>query len=89
MAYAGLDFPEGEAWFAGRGETCAAEEFDGETVGLRVVGGQEGEECGFAGAVGAEKGEGLGVVIPLAINTMVPALRRTTYTLDNWHLGCK
>lgn len=57
VAYAGLNLPEGQAWFAWGGETCAAKEFDGQAVGLGVVGGQECEECGFAGAVGAEEGE--------------------------------
>lgn len=54
VADAGLEGEEGETRGAGGGEARVGEEGDGEGVGLRVVGEQEGEEGGFAGAVGAK-----------------------------------
>ena len=50
MPDAGLYVEDGDAGLAGGGETRAAEELDGSGVGLGVVGADEGEDGGFAGA---------------------------------------
>lgn len=44
VADAGLEVEDGDAGFAGFGEAGKGEEPDGEGVGLRVVGADEGEE---------------------------------------------
>ena len=52
VADAFLEFEDGDAGLAWFGEAGAAEDFEGEGVGLGVVGSEEGEEGRFAGAWG-------------------------------------
>lgn len=79
---AGLDVEDGDARFARPGQAGAGEDPDGERVGLRVVGADEGEERGFAGAVGAEDAPTLATadgpleaLLGLAVTVLVPGAK--------------
>ena len=62
MAHFTLQVEDAYAWLAWRGQARAAEEFDWETVGLRMVGCDEGEHGGFAAAIRAEDTAALAAV---------------------------
>ena len=53
---AGLHVEDGDAGLARGGEAGAVEELDGKGIGLWMVGADEGEDGGFAGALGGKGG---------------------------------